>query len=257
MTHFFTDLKPSQVQKLLEDGKINLSHKQLTSGGKIKININTDREYNRLMKNINEGKKFTGVMARHIEGGKLSLKGIGKQIKKGLKHPVVKGIAKAIGHTGVEMAANMAGAYGVDPNMVRAIGHSAVESKHDNLRKIRDHHVNKAKDELMDHYASQYGNDYNDMMHQYQDARQQYREFTKPKYSYDMSAYGDGLKKRGRPKTTGGKINWKNVGKKVLKSTAHVGLATLTSPLGALGSTIIGDQVNPIVDKKIDGCSCL
>lgn len=241
MSQFTVTLRPKQIENLLNDKKISISQTQLKKGGSIVVNVPDAKSYKKLLKTVNgQTKNYTGVIANHIDGGKLTLKSLGKKINKFLHSKTAKSIGKTLGHVAVETGANYAEANGYDPNLIRAVGHNAIEGNTDNLHKIQNHYETKLKNEL----ANQYGQDFSGAMNDYHTASN-YRN------NYDMSQFdGSGLRKKKR----GGNVNLlKNIGKTALKSVGHVGVAVATQPMGLIGSTIAQDQINPIVDRQING----
>lgn len=179
--------------------------------------------------------------------------GIGKMIKKAFKNPVVKNIAKQIGHMGLAAA----GAYGqangyISPeqaHLLESVGHNAIESKSANVKNI-------LKNEAL-HMAESHGFDPNAPAQDYSNF------YNVADETSGMMGHGIHRKRHvGRPKAHRGgaiKINhkalntMKNIGKQMLHGAVTYGLGSagemLGGPLGGIGGVVASNYANNALTK--------
>lgn len=128
-------LSPVHLKKLGKGVNVQLSHAQLHGA----INGEASAELEMAKKHITEllrahrtGKGYR-LMSKKIVGGKLNLRKIGHTIvhtaKKVMSNPVVKKVAKEIGHIAVGVASNYAAQNGIDASAYAKIANRAIESK--------------------------------------------------------------------------------------------------------------------------------
>ena len=121
--------------KLGKGVNIQLSHDQLHSAinGEPSAELEMAKKHITALLRAHRTGKGYRLMHNKIHGGKLNLKKIGHQIvhaaKKVMSNPVVKKVAKELGHLAVGVANNYAAQNGMDTSAYANIANKAIESK--------------------------------------------------------------------------------------------------------------------------------
>jgi hypothetical protein len=128
-------LNPTHLAKLGKGVNIQLSHPLLHGAlhGEPNAELEMAKKHvTALLRAHRQGKGYR-LMHNKIHGGKLNLKKIGRQIvhgaKKVMSNPVVKRVAKELGHLAVGVAHNYAAENGMDTSAYGNLAHKAIESK--------------------------------------------------------------------------------------------------------------------------------
>ena len=128
-------LNPAHLRKLGKGVNIQLSHDQLHSAlhGEPSAEIEMAKKHITALLRAHRSGKGYRLMHNKIHGGKLNLKKIGHQIvhtaKKVMSNPVVKKVAKELGHIAVGVANNYAAQNGMDTSTYASLANRAIESK--------------------------------------------------------------------------------------------------------------------------------
>eukprot|EP00981_Chlorochromonas_danica_P013198 scaffold5965_cov109-Ochromonas_danica.AAC.4 len=107
-------LTPSHLRKLGRGDNIQLSHEQLSNAlnGEPNVGFEMLKKHCTEMHRAHRQGKGYRVMHKKIHGGKITLKSIGRTLKhtakKVMSNPVVKKVAKELGHIAVGVANNYA-----------------------------------------------------------------------------------------------------------------------------------------------------
>ena len=132
--------------KKLEGGKVfQMTHNHIMNGHPdgIEVELHLSKKgHNRLHRNIRD-KKGNRFKSEEIVGGKIHWKKIGHQIahagRKIMRNPVVKKLAKELGHLAVATGTQVMANQGVDVTPYTNLAHKAIESK--NISKELQHQV--------------------------------------------------------------------------------------------------------------------
>jgi hypothetical protein len=128
-------LNPTHLRKLGKGVNVQLSHDQLHSAlhGEPSAELEMAKKHITALLRAHRSGKGYRLMHNKIHGGKLNLKNIGRQIvhsaKKVMSNPVVKKVAKELGHLAVGVANNYAAQNGMDTSAYANIANKAIESK--------------------------------------------------------------------------------------------------------------------------------
>jgi hypothetical protein len=128
-------LAPAHLKKMGKGVNVQLSHAQLHSA----LNGDPTAEFEMAKKHVTEllrahrqGKGYR-LMHKKIHGGKITLKSIGRTLsrtaKKVMSNPIVKKVAKELGHIAVGVANNYAAKNGMDTSAYANLANKAIESK--------------------------------------------------------------------------------------------------------------------------------
>lgn len=128
-------LSPAHLRKLGKGMNIQLSHAQLHHA----LNHDATAELEMAKKHCTallrahrQGKGYR-IMHEKLSGGKITLKSVGRTISKTAKNvikiPVVKKVAKELGHLAVGVAENYAAQNGMDASAYGNLAHKAIEYK--------------------------------------------------------------------------------------------------------------------------------
>lgn len=138
-------LNPAHLRKLGKGVNIQLSHDQLHSAlhGEPSAEIEMAKKHITALLRAHRSGKGYRLMHDKIHGGKLNLKKIGHQIvhtaKKVMSNPVVKKVAKELGHIAVGVANNYAAQNGMDTSTYANLANRAIESK--NVKEEIQHQI--------------------------------------------------------------------------------------------------------------------
>lgn len=128
-------LTPAHVRKLQKGGNIQLSHEKLIMALSHEPTVElhmAKKHVSDLLRAHRNGKGYR-LMHEKIVGGKIHLKDIGRKIvntaKKVMKNPIVKKVAKELGHIAIGVANNYAQQNGMDASPYAYLAHNAVEGR--------------------------------------------------------------------------------------------------------------------------------
>eukprot|EP00981_Chlorochromonas_danica_P003081 scaffold612_cov122-Ochromonas_danica.AAC.3 len=130
-------LLPKHISKLTKGASIQLTkdnvHTVLTHA-EPNVELHLPRtEINGLFRAMKAG-KGKRILAKHIHGGKISLKHLARKVmdfgKKAMKNPIVRETAKQLGHIAVAAATQKAADAGYNTTPYSNLAHNAIESGH-------------------------------------------------------------------------------------------------------------------------------
>jgi hypothetical protein len=128
-------LNPVHLRKLGKGMNVQLSHAQLhhalSNDATAELEM-AKKHCTALLRAHRQGKGYR-IMHEKLSGGKITLKSIGRTLKKTAKsvmhNPVVKQVAKELGHLAVSVGENYAAQNGVNASAYGNLAHRAIESK--------------------------------------------------------------------------------------------------------------------------------
>eukprot|EP01039_Chlorochromonas_danica_P011385 gene11385-12720_t len=154
-------LTPSHLRKLGRGDNIQLSHEQLSNAlnGEPNVGFEMLKKHCTEMHRAHRQGKGYRVMHKKIHGGKITLKSIGRTLKhtakKVMSNPVVKKVAKELGHIAVGVANNYAAQNGVDTSAYANLANRAIESK--NIKQELQQQIGNDIMQYAHEQAGQYG----------------------------------------------------------------------------------------------------
>ena len=151
-------LKKKHMNRLSKGHNIQLKHEELHDMFHNEPNVELHMNHKHaqsILKSYDKGKGVR-IQHKHLHGGKISFGKIARQAKEGIvkafKHPVVKRVAKNLGHLAVEVATKKAAERGYDAAPYAELAHKAIESKD-----VQDQLQDQVANDVMDYAHAQAG----------------------------------------------------------------------------------------------------
>ena len=153
-------LNPVHLRKLEKGMNVQLSHAQLhhalSNDATAELEM-AKKHCTALLRAHRQGKGYR-IMHEKLSGGKITLKSIGRTLKKTaikvMHNPVVKKVAKELGHLAIGVAENYAAQNGVNASAYGNLAHRAIESKnikHELQQQIGDDIMQYAHEQAAHH----------------------------------------------------------------------------------------------------------